>query len=249
LILKTFKYCLYPNKEQKLQLEKNFGCCRFVYNYYLDKRIKSHKENKQFISRFDCSRDLTNLSKRDEFLWLQEIDICSLHQSIANLDKAYRNFFRKIKSKSEKPGFPKFKSKHNSRQSYITNAKGSNIRIENNAIKLPKLGFVKFDNHRPCEGKIKNATVSKTSNEKYFVSILVEIKVEQLPRVEKEIGIDLGLKVFATCSDNVVFENPKYFQKSEKRLSFLQRELSRKKKGSNRRQKAKLKVAKCHEKI
>lgn len=162
-----------------------------------------------------------------------------------NLNKAYRNFFR-----DKSVGFPKFKSKKKNRHSYTTNNQKGTIYIEDKYIKLPKLkSMIKIVQHRQFDGEIKSCTVSKTPTNKYYISILVDEDIKQLPKSNNKIGIDLGITDFAITSDGEVFENPKWLRKSERRLAKLQRDLSRKKKGSNNRNKARLKVAKLHEKI
>jgi len=252
-LLKTFKYRLNLNKDQQIQIDKNLGCCRFVYNYHLAKRIEDHKNGVKPMSYYDMVNDIGRM--KIQFEWLKEADNSSLQQSLLNLDKAFQNFFSRIKKgvKFTELGFPKFKTKHRSKKSYRTmfmvTSKGGNIRFNDSKIQLPKLGNVKFDNHRRVDGQVKNATVSKTCTGKYFVSILVETKMEHLPKINKQIGIDLGIKTFATTSDKTIIENPKHLKKSEKQLAFLQRELSRKKKGSSNRNKMRLKVSKLHEKI
>jgi len=161
-----------------------------------------------------------------------------------NLNKAYNNFFR-----DTSVGFPKFKSKKINRHSYTTNNQNGSVRIDGNKIKLPKIGFIRLKQHREFDGLIKSCTISKTPSGKYYISILVDTEIETLPQTDNKIGIDLGISDFAITSDGEIFSNPKWLRKSEKRLRKLQKDLSRKKKGSKNRNKARLKVAKLHEKI
>lgn len=165
-----------------------------------------------------------------------------------NLDRAYKNFFR-----NKNIGFPKFKSKKNNRYSYTTNNHKTTINIVNGKyIKLPKLKtLVRIKQHRqiPKNGKIKSATISKNSSGKYYISILVEQEIKELPKNEFAIGIDLGLTDFAITSDGVKYSNPRYLRKSLNKLVKEQRKLSRKKKGSKNRNKQRIKVAKLHEHI
>ena len=162
-----------------------------------------------------------------------------------NLDKAFKNFFR-----DKSVGFPKFKSKKTNRFSYTTNNQNGTIYIENGYIKIPKLkSKIKIVLHRQFNGLIKSATISKTPSNQYYISILVDTENIQLPKNDNKIGIDLGLKEFAICSNGDRFGNPKNLRKSEKKLAKLQKDLSRKTKGSNNRYKARLKVAKLHQKI
>lgn len=250
-MLKAYKYRLYPNKEQEILINKTIGCARFIFNHYLSKKIELYKENKKTLTCNQCDKDLTQLKK--ELIWLQEVDKFALQQTLKDLDQAYKNFFRRIKQCREKAGFPKFKSKKNNKQSYRTQftktSAGGNIRIDNNKVMLPKLGWIKFKNSKIFTGQIKNATISKTSTNKYYVSLCVDTEINQLPQNNNVIGIDLGLKDFAICSDGVVFENPKFLRSLEYKLKFQQRALSRMKLGSKKWQKQKLKVARIYEKI
>jgi putative transposase len=241
-VLKAYKFRLYPNEEQKIYLAKTFGCTRFVYNRMLADRIKSYEENKDIDIK--TMKHPTPAQYKHEFDWLKEVDSLALANAQMNLDKAYKNFFR-----DKSVGFPKFKKKTNT-NNYTTNNQNGTIYIENNHIKVPKLkSMIKIEQHREFNGLIKSATVSQVPSGKYFISILVETEILQLPKVDKKIGVDLGIKEFAITSDEVVFSNAKHLKKSEKRLVKLQKDLSRKQKGSNNRKKAKIKVAKLHEKI
>ena len=248
-MLKAYKYRLYPNKEQKEQISKTFGCCRFVYNQMLAKRINDYKQENKSMSKIDMNNYCNRVMKK-EFEWLKEVDKCALTNSIYNLDEAYKNFFRRIKQ-GQGVEFPKFKSKKNRRNSYKTNFTNGNIKVDftNNKIQLPKLKWIKAKVHREFVGVIKSATISQTPSGKYFVSILVDTENVQLPKLETKVGIDLGLKDFAITSDGEVFDNPKWLRKQELKLKKAQRNLSRKKKDSKNREKARIKVAKIHEKI
>ena len=139
-MLKAYKYRIYPNKKQIILINKTFGCCRFIFNYYLNKRIESYKTENILLNYYDNAKDLTNLKKENK--WLNEVDSVSLQQTLKDLDKAYQNFFRRIKQ-GKTPGHPKFKSKKNKKQSFRSQYNKNNIRIINNKIKLPKLGFIK----------------------------------------------------------------------------------------------------------
>lgn len=249
-MLKAYKYRLYPNKEQETIINKSIGSCRFVFNHYLAKRIESYKDNQKSLGYNDNANDLKILKK--EYEWLKEVDSISLQQTLKDLDQAYKNFFRRVKQGGA-VGFPKFKSKKNNKQSYRTQftktTAGGNIRIEGNKIILPKLGKVKFRNSKTFNGQIKNATISKTNTNKYFVSVLVEAENFKLKTSENKVGIDLGLKEFAITSDGVVYNNPKFLRNMEYKIKRCQRSLSRKKKYSNNYKKNKSKLARLHEKI
>ena len=237
-MLIAYKYRLYPNKEQQEYFAKCFGCVRFIYNRMLSDKIEYYKKTKKKLNN-------TPAQYKKEFEWLKEVDSLALANAQMNLQKAYNNFFKR-----PEVGFPKFKSKKNHNYSYTTNNQGGNIRISDKYIKLPKIGLVRVKKHRDFDGLIKSVTVSQNSSGKYYVSVLVDCKEqEKLPKSENKIGIDLGIKEFAICSNGDKYENPKHLRKSEKRLKKLQKDLSRKRKGSKNRNKLRLKVAKLHEKI
>lgn len=244
---KAYKFRLYPNKEQEILIQKTFGCSRFVFNRYLAKRKELYEVSKESISLNTLYLDLTQAKK--EFEWLREVDSTALQASVKDLDTAYQNFFRRVK-KGEKPGFPHFKSKKQNRKSYKTKQNGNTIQILDKYVKLPKLGLVKCKVSKQVQGRILNATVSQNPSGKYFVSVCcTDVEVEPLPSTGAVVGIDLGIKEFAITSDGVAVPNPKYLRKSEKKLSKLQKQLSRKTIGSNNRNKARLRVARQHEKV
>lgn len=249
-MLKAFKFRLYPNEEQQIQLAKTFGSVRFVYNYYLNMRKELYINEKKTMSKFDCNNHL-NHSLKKEYIWLKEVDKFALTNSIYNLDNAYQNFFREIKEGNKNQGFPKFKSKKTHKYSYITNFTNNNIEVnfDNNKIKLPKLKWINAKVHRKFTGIIKSATISKTPSDKYFVSILVDAEMEQLPKVNKSIGFDLGIKEFLIDTEGNHIENPKTLYKYEQKLAKLQRQHAKKKKGSNNWNKQRIKIARLHEKI
>lgn len=236
-MLKAYKFRLYPNKEQQEYFAKCFGCTRFIYNQMLADKIEYYKKTGEMLNN-------TPAQYKKEYPWLKEVDSLALANEQLNLNKAYKNFFR-----DKSIGFPKFKTKKN-RQSYTTNNQNGTIYIKDGYIKLPKLkSMVKIIQHRQFDREIKSCTISKTPTNKYYISILTDENIKQLPKSNNKVGIDLGIKDFAITSDGEIFENPKWLRKSEKRLQKLQRDLSRKKKGSKNRNKARLKVAKLHEKI
>lgn len=243
---KSYRFRIYPNEKQRVLIAKTFGCARFIYNYYLDKKIKLYDENEQSMNFYACSADLTLLKKETE--WLKEVDSCALQNSLKNLDTAYQKFFK------EHSGFPKFKSKHNNRKSYTTKynktSGGGSIEFKEEHIKLPKLGWVKFRDKQAPQGRILNATISQTPSGKYYCSICcTDVVIDDLPKTGSVVGIDLGLKDFLITSNGDKVSNPKYLSKSLNKLAKLQRALSRKPNESNRRNKARIKVARQYEKI
>ena len=243
-MLKTYKYRIYPNKEQKEQILKTFGCCRFVYNQTLAYRKESYEKEKKSISKIDCN-NYCNRKLKKEYEWLKDVDKFALTNAIYNMDTAYQKFFK------ENAGYPKFKSKHDNHKSYTTNYTNGNIVVdyENGKIKLPKLKKVKSKLHRKFNGQIKSVTVSQVPSGKYYVSILVETEHEELPHAKQNIGLDLGIKDLCITSEGEKYENPKTIKKYERKLSRKQRELAHKKKGSKNYQKKKKEIALCHEKI
>ena len=241
----AYKFRIYPNLNQEILIQKTFGCTRFVYNHYLTKRIELYKMDKSTLKYTDCSADMTQLKK--EIVWLKEVDSTALQSSIKDLDIAYQNFFRRVKQGNCKAGFPKFKSKHNHRKSYKTKI---NISVYDNCIKLPKIGVVECRISKQVEGRVLNATVSQNPSGKYFVSLCcTDVNIEPLGQSGAVVGIDLGIKDFAITSNGDTFANHKYLRKSQKKLAKLQRQLSRKSRGSSNWNKARIKVARAHEKV
>lgn len=243
-MLKAYKYRVYPNKEQKVQIAKTFGCCRFVYNQTLAYRKEAYEKGNKSFSKTDCN-NYCNRELKKEYGWLKEVDKFALTNAIYNMDSAYQKFFK------EHTGYPKFKSKHDNHKSYTTNFTNGNIAVdfEDGKIKLPKLKKVKAKLHREFKGQIKSATLSQTPGGKYLVSVLVETKHVEMPHTKQDIGLDLGIKDLCITSDGEKYENPKTIKKYEKKLAKLQRKLAHKEKGSNNYYRQKGKIALCHEKI
>lgn len=245
MIRKAFKYELFPTKEQKILIEQHFGACRYIYNWGLEQKIKAYESN-QKISCFDLIKKLTELKREDEHLWLKEVYSQSLQMSLRNLDNAFTTFF---KSQNK---FPKFKSKYSSRKSYKCPQKVK-IDFDNNLIQIPMIKKVKAAIHRKFEGEIRTCTISKTSANRYFISILVEVN-NNLPNKseitkETSIGVDLGIKDYAITSEGFKVSNPKYLKQSEQRLKVLQSRFSKSKKGTKRKEKLRSQLAKQYEKV
>lgn len=239
---KAYKYRIYPNKKQKELISKTFGCCRFVYNKYLAERIEMYEQNKEPFTYVQCCNDMKQL--KSELEWLKEVDSTALQSSLKDLDFAYQKFFK------EHSGYPKFKSKKTHRFSYKTKRVNNNIQYCDKHIKLPKLGLVKTKNKLIPQGRILNATISQEPSGKYYVSLCcTDVDIKPFEKTNSSIGIDLGIKEFCITSDGVMVENPKYLKKSLDKLAKLQRELSRKSKGSSNHNKARIKVARLQEHI
>lgn len=243
-ILKGYKYRLYPNDEQKIQLAKTFGCCRFVYNQLLAKKIDLYKNDKKSLSKYNCN-NYCNRELKKQYPWLKEVDKFALTNSIYELDKAYQKFFK------EHVGFPKFKSKHDHNYSYMTNFTNDNIKVlfGENLVQLPKLGKVECKLHRQFNGKIKFATVSQNPSGKYYVSFNVECEHEELSKNNNVYAFDLGLKEFLIDNNNNHIQRPKALYKYEEKLAKLQRQFAHKQKGSKNWNKQRIKIARVYEKI
>lgn len=235
--MKGYKFRLYPNKEQQTYFQKCFGCCRFLWNNMLADKIAYYEE-------FQESLDTQPPAYKSKYPFLKEVDSLALTSEYRDLNTAFKNFFR-----DTKVGYPKFKKKRDNHKSYTTyNQKGS-VAIVGKYVKLPKIGYVKMRQSQPVLGSIKNATISQVPSGKYYISFNIEIWVQELPKTEKEIGLDLGIKELLITSDKEHFENPKTLYKYEKQLAKLQRQLAHKKKFSNNWYKQKHKIALLHEKI
>lgn len=243
-MLKAYKYRLYPNKEQKILIQKTFGCCRFVYNQTLSYRKEMYETQKESMGRIDCN-NWKNRVLKARYDWLKEVDKFALDNAIVNMDSAYQKFFK------EHRGYPKFKNKRDNRKSYKTNYTNNNIGVsfEKNKVKLPKLKWVKAKIHREFVGIIKSATVSQVPSGKYFVSILVETEHISMESTGSLVGIDLGIKDLLITSDGDKIDNIHTTKKYENKLAKEQRKLSHKIKGSSNWNKQRIKVAKIHEKI
>ena len=198
LIIKSYKFRLYPNTEQQILIEKTFGCCRFVYNHYLAKSIEDYREYGKTNSYNQNSKDLTQLKKDNE--WLSEVASTALQQSLRNLDLAYQNFFRRVKQ-HQTPGFPKFKKKYSKQTFTVPKDAPSTFAMKDNNIQIPKLKFVKFKKDREIQGSVISGTVSKTCSGKYYISLCcVDVPVEEPEHTGSVVGLDLGIKDFAITS-------------------------------------------------
>lgn len=238
---KGIKFRIYPNREQQNLINQTLGCCRLIYNKGLAMRNEAYKNGKK-RGYPQTSAMLTELKKCEDFAFLKVADSIALQQSLRDLDRGFVNFFQK------RAAHPAFKRKHNCHQSYRTVNQRDNIRIVGRYIKLPKLGFVKIRQSMEV-GKINNVTIERTPTGKYFVVLNVEFEPQPRPNNGGCIGIDVGIKEFYSDSNGNVVPNPKYLEKSMRKLIREQRKLSRKQKGSNNRNKQRVKVALVHEKI
>ena len=245
-MLRAYKYRIYPTEEQKVLLAKTFGCCRFVYNWALNLKIEAYKLEKKSVAYKEVQNRMVNELKKEN-QWLTEVNSQALLNSIRNLDTAYKNFFRDTHA----VGFPRFKSRKN-RQSFQC-PQHCSVDFGKGTVSIPKAKDIPAVLHRRFKGTVKTVTVSMTPSGKYFASVLVDTAIQELPvspiQGDTALGIDLGIKSLAVCSDGRTFDNPKNLQHSLDRLALLQKRLSRKQKGSANRNKARIRVARLQEHI
>ena len=245
-MLRAYKYRIYPTEEQKVLFAKTFGCCRFVYNWALNLKIEAYKLEKKSVAYKEVQNRMVNELKKEN-QWLTEVNSQALLNSIRNLDTAYKNFFRDTHA----VGFPRFKSRKN-RQSFQC-PQHCSVDFGKGTVSIPKAKDIPAVLHRRFKGTVKTVTVSMTPSGKYFASVLVDTAIQELPvspiQGDTALGIDLGIKSLAVCSDGRTFDNPKNLQHSLDRLALLQKRLSRKQKGSANRNKARIRVARLQEHI
>jgi putative transposase len=237
---KAMKFRIYPNKEQETLLAKTFGCVRFIYNKMLGDKIEHYEKTKENMKA-------TPAKYKKKFEWLREVDSLALANAQMNLETAYKNFFR-----NKSIGFPKFKSKHKSKATYTTNLVNGNISLANGMLKLPKLDRVKIKQHRNIDKnwQLKSVTISKTSTDKYFASILFEYEKEvRAVEPKNVVGLDFSMQELFVSSDGVFAQYPKFYRQAQTKLAREQRKLSKCQKGSNNRNKQRLRVARAHEQV
>ena len=232
----AYKYRIYPNTEQKEFFAKCFGCVRFFYNKSLSDMNEIYKSTGKF-------KNITPASYKEDYSFLKEVDSLALSNAQLNRNTAFKSFF------SHKSGFPKYKSKRND-QSYTTNNQGS-VKLSNNDryISIPKCSRIRIKKHRDFIGTIKSITVSMTTDNKYYISLLVESEIKPLKESNRTIGLDLGIKDLIVDSNGKKYKNHKYLTKSQNKLAKEQRKLSKMVKGSHNRNKQRIKVARLHKKI
>jgi len=239
-IFRTYQFELQPTQEQKVLLDKHFGCVRFVFNHFLNERKEQYQADKKSDNYYKQAATLTELKKKEETAWLKEVNSQSLQFALRCLDTAYVNFFRGSAK------FPRFKSRKKKNSFTVPQF----AKLEGGRFFAPKFKEgIKVNVHREVKGEIGKCTLSKTPTGKYFVSILSEEQYQPKEKTCAICGIDLGLKDFAITSDGIKFKNNKYTKQYEKDLAKAQKHLSRKQKGSSSFERQKRKVAKIHEKI
>ena len=237
---RAYKYRFYPTQDQAEQLSRTFGCVRVVYNWALNLKQQTWRENQENFSYAQLSARLTQLKKQPEYTWLNEVSCVPLQQSLRHLDRAYRNFFDKRAS------YPSFKSKHHRQAAEFTR---SAFTYREGNLSLAKIGPLDVRWSRPFSGALSSVTVSRDAVGRYYVSILVKEAIEPKPPSTQTVGVDLGLNHFAILSDGTKIDHPKFLKRDLKSLARAQQDLARKQRGSNNRTKARQKVARIHARI
>jgi len=239
-IHRTYRFELRPTQEQKVLLDRHFGCVRYVYNYFLNERKEQYQTNKKSDNYYAQAKTLTELKKQEETVWLKEVNSQTLQFTLRSLDTAYLNFFR------GNAKFPRFKSKKRKNGFTVP----QHTKLADGKVYVPKFKEgIKCIIHREVKGGVGKITFTKTPTGKYFVSILTEEQYQPKEKIGAVCGVDLGLKYFAITSDGIKFKNNQYTKKYERDLAKAQKHLSRKQKDSNSFERQKRKVAKIHEKI
>ena len=240
-MLKGMTYRLYPTREQETLLAKSFGCARYAYNWAIDVRSKAYAQGQKTPSRFDLDKLMTAEKKTKP--WLSETSDWVLKEAISHACSAYENFFAK------RSGFPRFKSKHNAMQSATW--RRPTIRGKNH-VHIPRIGAMRFREHRLLEGEIKTVTISRHASGRYYISFLVDDGRKCTPKpkhAKTAVGIDVGIENFCTLSTGEKVANPRFRKSSQTRIAKLQKKLARQKKSSNRYKETKRKLAREHEKV
>lgn len=248
-MVKAYKFKIKPNGKQQALFSQFFGCTRFIYNWGLERKTSAYKKDGSSLTYMQLAKDLTNLKKEEDYKWLNDCTNEGLQQSLRNLESAYTAFFRK------KAKYPNFKSKHKSRES-VKFINSVHFDFEKWMVKLPKLGWVNLCKNRTWNQatcKQGTVTVSKDKCGDYWLTVVIDNQKENGKKkpidINTAVGIDLGIKDYAVLSDGTKYSNPKYLQNSQKLLAHWQKNFARTKQGSNRHERARLRVAKCYRNI
>jgi len=237
--MRAYKFRIYPSKKQQRKIQETFDICKNVHNQLLELSIKKYKKEKKGLSKYQM--DKINSGKHQE-VYSQVI------QNVSNrVSKSFKNFFRRVKDKScKEKGFPRFKS---SVKSITYPQNNGSFKIENKRLSVSKIGNIPIIKHREVKGEIKTLTIKGNKSNQYFVIFTCEEYPSKKVKTKGNVGIDVGLETYATISNGKTIENPRFLRESEDRLKWYHRELSRKKKGSNNRKKAKLRLSRQYQKI
>lgn len=243
-IQKSVKVRIYPRESDKVLLAKHFGVRRWIYNKFLDIRRHEYLENKKSISYNSCSAIVTAMKKTEEFEWLKEVNSQTIQQALMDLDTSYQRFFKKVSK------FPRFKCKHDDRQSFKV-PQHFIVDFESGLLKIPKFKtpFKFSGKYSGTLTKVNSVTISMDKTGKYFASIQGLFEIDQYVRADKTIGVDLGLKSFLVTNEGDVTENPRFLKNSLKKLKFQQRQHSKSKKDSSRRERKRNKLARQYQKV
>ena len=246
---RAYKYKIKPTMKQQHQLLQAFGCARFIYNWGLDKKTKAWTNEHKSISYFELAKEITELKKTEEYKWLKDVSSDSLQQSLRCLDNAYTQFFK------AKKGFPKFKSKKNSKDT-VRYVMGIDFDFNSWKVKIPKCGWVKLCKNKTFDlssCKIGTLTVNRDKCGDYWCSIIVEDNTPQKPKTKisegTSVGIDLGIKDYAILSDGTKYSNPKYYERNRLKLKILQHKFAKTQKDSKRHEVMRIKIARQYRKI
>lgn len=240
MIQKTYKFRLYPNKEQEKMLANYFGSVRFVYNHFLAKRKEQYEQTRKSSNYYEQAKELTAMKKTEVYSWLKEINSQTLQHALRHLETAYVNFFK------GRTRFPRFHSKKHGDSFAVP----QHFKVEGNRIFIPKFkGGIRFAKSQDVQGELRNMTVSVTPGGKYYVCIMAQVEVGDLEKTNLSVGIDLGLKDFVITSNGDRYSSNKFIKKYSKKLATMQKHLSRKKKGSGSWNRLRIKVARLQEKI
>ena len=243
-----YRYRIYPNSAQRQQLARQFGCCRFVYNWALATKKEAYEERGESLSVFTLNKHLTALKKEAETEWLNEVSVAALQGAIADMGKAYANFFRRVKQGAARPGFPRFKRKGNEQSAYFA---GSAYGVREGRLRIarvPGLVRVRWDK-RPLPSAPSSVTVIQQADGTYYASFVVQVSPTALPKTGQGTGLDLGITDLVTTSQGWKSGNPKHLQRSQAKLRREQKRLSRKTKGSSNWHKQRAKVARVHSRV
>ena len=246
-----YNYRAYPNAAQRRALAKAFGCARVVWNDCLRDRKHAHAAGLPYVASAELSRlRITQAKRTEERAWLAEVSAVVLQQSLRDLDTAYKNFFDSVKGKRQGRtlGPPRYKSKKDTRQSIRLNTNAFSLQGDG-TVYVAKVGDLKVKWSRRLPAAPTSLTVTKDSSGRYFLSFVIDTEPDILPGLQTDTGIDLGLSAFAVLSDDSKIDSPRFLRRAEKKLKRLQRELSRKVKGSKNRAKARIKVARQHARV
>lgn len=243
-MLKTYRYRIYPNNRQKQIIDQTIELCRYLYNCGLEHRILAYRQRRASVYAYQQINELPGI--KEVFPDYKNIYSQVLQDVLRRLDKTFSSFFRRVKT-GEKPGFPRYKGESRY-HSFTYPQPQENMIPANGKVYLPKIGKVKIKLHREIPGNIKTVTITRR-NGKYYACFTVEVESVLLPKTGRTVGIDVGVSAFVATSDGLLVQSPQTYRKSEKSLKTLQREVSRRKKGSNRRRKSVQKLASVHEKI